>query len=107
MCLSAAAWRGRVEAAEAGDRLVMGRAEVRAARGVAVAVAYLLQAVTGARLRKAVAAALVLLELELELELVLELEVVAAAGVRLRLGWRCRLHDKIYKALGSKGRQIV
>jgi hypothetical protein len=100
-----------VEAAEAGDRLVMGRAEVRAARGVAVAVANLLRAVTRARLREAVAAALVLLELELELELVLELvlelEVVAAAGVRLRLEWRCRLHDKIYKALDSKGRQIV
>ena len=98
-----------MEAAEAGDRLVMGRAEVRAARGVAVAVADLLRAVTRARLREAVAAALVLLELELELvlELVLELEVVAAAGVRLRLEWRCRPHDKIYKALGSKGRQIV
>jgi hypothetical protein len=75
--------------------------------GVAVAVADLLRAVTGARLREAVAAALVLLELELELELVLELEVVAAARVRLRLEWRCRPHDKIYKALGSKGCQIV
>jgi len=87
----------------------MGRAEVRAARGVAVAVADLLRAVTRARLREAVAAALVLLELELELvlELVLELEVVAAAGVRLQLEWRCRPHDKIYKALDSKGRQIV
>jgi len=87
----------------------MGRAEVRAARGVAVAVADLLRAVTRARLREAVAAALVLLELELELELelVLELEVVAAAGVRLRLEWRCRPHDRIYKALDSKGCQIV
>ena len=83
----------------------MGRAEVRAARGVAVAVADLLRAVTRARLQEAVAAALVLLELELEL--VLELEVVAAAGVRLQLEWRCRPHDNIYKALGSKGRQIV
>jgi hypothetical protein len=72
---------------------------------VAVAVADLLRAVTGARLGEAVAAALVLLELELELEL--ELGVVAAAGARLQLVWRCQPHDKIYMALGSKGHQIV
>jgi hypothetical protein len=74
---------------------------------VAVAVADLLRAVTGARLGEAVAAALVLLELELELELALELGVVAAAGARLRLEWRCRPHDNFYKALGSKGHRII
>ncbi len=74
---------------------------------MADAVADLLRAVTGARLGETVAAALVLLELELELELALELGVVAAAGASLRLEWRCRPHDKIYKALGSKGRRIV
>jgi hypothetical protein len=64
---------------------------------VAVAVADLLRAVTGACLGEAVATALVQLELA----------VVAAAEARLRLVGRCQSHDKIYGALENKGHQIV